>query len=122
MKFFVVDDDPNILKVMGVLLEAHEHQVTLCHSGTAAVLDIATEEPDCIITDYQMIGLNGFDLMEELNQNQKKPDHKFIMVTAKDTDKIRIKAQELGAIGFITKPLDANTFAATVEKFIKLSQ
>jgi len=116
MKIFVVDDDPSMLNLMGMLLEARGHEVILNHKGSSASVDIYDEMPDCLITDLIMPGLNGIELTRELRDDPDTASMKIIMVTSDTKEISRIKAVEAGVDAYIVKPLDPGTFAQTVEK------
>ena len=118
-KFVLVDDDPQILKLMGELLEMRGHEVVLFHAGTTAVIDIPDENPDCVITDLMMVGLNGLDLARELREVPKLSRIKIVMVTSQSDSETRSQAEEVGVDAFIAKPIDPAAFANQIEVFLR---
>jgi len=115
LKFLIVDDDSVLLKFMGKLLELRGHQVALSHAGTSAILDITEEYPDCLITDLMMAGMDGLELVREIRNSPDLQAMKIIMVTANKDESVKASAIEAGVDTYITKPLDAKTFANQIE-------
>jgi len=116
LKFLVVDDDRQLLKLMGRLLEARGHEVVLSHAGVNAVIEVPEEHPDCVVTDWVMLGLNGLDLIKELRAGDGCDGIKMIMVTSRLDAESEAEARAAGADGYIRKPIDPANFAETVEK------
>lgn len=115
MKFVIVDDDVDILRLMGRLLEIRGHDVVLFHAGTSAVIDIPMENPDCVITDFKMVGLDGLDLIRNLRMDANLQNLKIVMVSGEADDETKALAKGAGANGFIGKPIDPKAFADQVE-------
>jgi len=114
-KFVIVDDDKAILRLMATLLEQRGHRTVLFHAGTAAVIEIPNEKPDCVITDLTMVGVDGLELVRDLRATPAMGDVKIVMVTSKADAASQAEAEDAGIDGFIGKPFDANTFAMRVE-------
>ena len=108
--FFLVDDDIVFLNLMSRILESRGHKVLLAHSGTSAVIDIPTENLDCVITDYMMVGMDGLELVRDLRETPALQDVKIIMVSGQSDDAVITEATESGVDGFINKPINPATF------------
>ena len=87
--FFLVDDDIAFLNLMGRILESRGHKVLMAHSGTSAIIDIPSEKLDCVITDYQMVGMDGIELVRDLRESSAMQNVKIIMVSG-ETDNAAI--------------------------------
>ncbi|AOE49047.1 response regulator [Kangiella sediminilitoris] len=102
----VVDDDSSIRWVLARALNNAQFKVLACDSGQQALSLIEEESPDLVITDIQMSGMTGLELLEAINQQW--PHIPVIMITAyADTD-LGSKTHELGAFDYLPKPFDIN--------------
>jgi phosphoribosyl 1,2-cyclic phosphodiesterase len=105
MRFYLVDDDPDILALVRVVLEQDGHSVESSGSGAQALKEIPVLRPDCVITDVMMPEMDGFELTRELRRRPDLAAMKIIVLSAKTYDFDRRRARELGADGFIAKPI-----------------
>jgi len=119
LNFFVVDDDPDIATFIVELLQEAGHQATFTTDSTSAVDKIAAEKPDCVLFDLMMPGLDGMELCAQIHERPELNQTKLIIVSSKAYHYDRKRAFESGIDGYITKPLRAKTFAATVERIIE---
>jgi CheY-like chemotaxis protein len=105
-RILLVDDEPDNLELLGIIL-AHEGFVTQsAGSGVEALASVAMARPDLILLDVMMPGMDGFEVVSALKGNPLTRGIPVIMVTALDTRNARKLARNVGAEGFITKPLD----------------
>jgi phosphoribosyl 1,2-cyclic phosphodiesterase/CheY-like chemotaxis protein len=114
MKFFLVDDDPDTLALVSRLLSEAGHEVVVRSSSTDAMRDIPEMLPDCVITDVMMPGMDGFELTRELRAKPELKATKIIIVSSKSYDFDRRRAREMGADGYITKPINRDTFLQSI--------
>jgi phosphoribosyl 1,2-cyclic phosphodiesterase len=105
MRFYLVDDDPDILALVRAVLEQDGHSVESSGSGAQALKEIPVLRPDCVITDVMMPEMDGFELTRELRRRPDLAAMKIIVLSAKTYDFDRRRARELGADGFIAKPI-----------------
>ncbi len=117
IKTILVDDEPLARKGLSVRLKKFE-QVNLlaeCKNGLEAIDAIKEHEPDLLFLDIQMPGLNGFELLQELEKlDQKLP--MVVFVTA--FDQYALKAFEVHALDYLLKPLDEERLSETMEKVL----
>ena len=106
MKFLIVDADPHSLQQMKAVLEEAGHSVTHYESSVVALREIQLKQPDCVITDIIMPGMDGFELCWELRRRPNLAALKIIICTSKSYDFDRRRAKELGANGYIIKPIE----------------
>ncbi len=118
MKFLIVDDDPDTLALVSRLLTEAGHVVTVRASSSGAMRDIAELRPDCMITDLMMPVMDGFELMRQLRAKPEYAALKIMILSAKSYDFDRRRAKELGADGYITKPINRETFLQSVNEII----
>jgi len=110
MKFFIVDDDPDTLALVSRLLTDAGHEVVVRATSTGAVRDIPDARPDCVITDVMMPVMDGFELTRELRSRPELAAMKIVILSAKSYDFDRRRAKEMGADGYLTKPIKRETF------------
>ncbi len=118
MKFYLVDDDPDILTLLRRLLEKAGHTVVSNESSQQALKEIPAERPDCVITDLMMPEMDGFELCRELRRRPDLQSMKIIVLSAKSYDFDRRRARELGADGYIVKPIATDTLLASIDEFV----
>ncbi len=118
MKFYIVDDDPDILMILRRLLEKAGHAVTSSESSIQALKEIPGVRPDCVLTDLMMPEMDGFELCRELRRRPELAAMKIIVLSAKSYDFDRRRARELGADGYIVKPIVAETLLSSIDEFV----
>ncbi|MDP7593806.1 MAG: LytTR family DNA-binding domain-containing protein [Litorilituus sp.] len=114
-KTLIVDDEPLARKGLVIRLQAYDdiNIVAQCSNGREAIEAIRADEIDLIFLDIQMPGLNGFQVIEEIN-NQGLNLPSVVFVTA--YDQYAIKAFEVHALDYIMKPGDEQRLAQTIDK------
>jgi len=117
-KFVVVDDDITFLKLMTRLLEASGNDVVMYHAGTTAVIDIPEEQPDCVITDLEMVGMNGIQLVRELRTEPALAETRIVMITGSADEEDEQAARAAGIDGFIRKPVEPAKIVSQVMAMI----
>jgi phosphoribosyl 1,2-cyclic phosphodiesterase len=118
MKFFIVDDDSDTLALVSRLLTDAGHEVIVRSSSTGAARDIPDARPDCVITDLMMPGMDGFELTRELRKRSELESMKIVILSAKSYDFDRRRAKEMGADGYLTKPINRDTFLASISEMV----
>jgi len=118
MNFYLVDDDADILTVLGRVLEAAGHKVEASTSSVHALKHIPVSRPDCVITDIMMPEMDGFELTRELRRRPELAEMKIIVLSAKAYDFDRRRARELGADGFVSKPFQRDTLLESILEIV----
>ena len=118
MKFFVVDDDPDALALVECLLVTAGHEVVTCNSSVDALRNIPSRAPDCVITDLMMPGMDGFELTRGLRRRKELARTKILILSAKSYDFDRRRAKEMGADGYLTKPINRETFLKSINEIV----
>ncbi len=110
----VVDDDPSILDMTEDLLTEAGFEVTKCGSGEEA-LELAEERDwDVVLSDLQMPGIDGLDLLAEMRE--RRPHTPIILMTAFGTIQVAVSAMRAGALDFVTKPFQAEELLVSLER------
>src|SRR3712207_7658110 len=100
----IVDDEPNIRRMVGALLGAEGYDVRDAATGAAAVERVAESEPDAILLDLMMPGeLDGMTTLAKLRE--AAPDTPVVMMSGRAGLSDAVRATKLGAFNFLEKPL-----------------
>ncbi len=118
LHFYVVDDDILILRLVRTLLEDAGHRVSCAESSDDAVVDIKIQQPDCVLTDIMMPGIDGFELCKRLRNSPELETTKIIIMSVKSYQFDRQRARHLGADGYILKPIDPSTFLHEIRQIL----
>ncbi|MFA6034141.1 MAG: response regulator [Myxococcota bacterium] len=116
-RVLVVDDEDDSLEIMRSLLKGTGCRVTTAHTGAEALRALETEKFDFLIADMVMTGLNGIELLREVRRRGNNT--RFIMVTAYGEMESYIEVMNLGAVEYLSKPVNQNNLAQVMDKAIK---
>src|SRR5207248_1507292 len=115
----LVDDDPDILKLISLRLTAAGHSVKGADSGEKALAVLAASRPELVITDLKMGGMDGLTLFDEIRK--QAPTLPVIILTAHGTIPEAVAATRRGVFGFQSKPFDGKHLLDQVEQALRLS-
>jgi len=119
----IVDDIQANIVALKKTLELHNIEVDTAQSGEEALKKILKTNYSLIIMDVQMPGLDGFEVVNILSENQKTKDIPVIFLSAINVEKkYFIKGFETGAVDYITKPVDTDLLILKVKTFLKIYQ
>ena len=118
-RILVVDDDPGLLRLLTIRLRAENYEVEAVESGAQALAAASRFRPDLVVTDLRMDEMDGIGLLKEL-QN-RYPGLKVIILTAHGTIPDAVQATQMGAFGFLTKPVDKQELLDQVQKALRIS-
>lgn len=104
-RVLIVDDQPHVIRVLKLNLEAEGYRVDSAANGEEALLKIAANEPDVMITDIQMPGMNGQQLCLSIQENM--PQRKFLILVMTSTTERdqRDWVKNMTHLEFLEKPL-----------------
>jgi two-component system alkaline phosphatase synthesis response regulator PhoP len=112
----VVDDEPEIVKLVRAYLEAAGYRVVTAKDGRDALVVTRHEKPDLIILDLTMPEMDGLEFTRRLRQEKDTP---IIMLTARVEETDRIIGLELGADDYVTKPFSPREIVARVRAVLR---
>ena len=115
----LVDDDPDLLKLISLRLTSAGYRVRTADSGETALATIAVERPATVITDLRMPGIDGLQLFEAVHRQH--PALPVIILTAHGTIPDAVSATQRGVFGFLTKPFDSQDLLQKVAAALELS-
>ncbi|MCW8916577.1 MAG: response regulator [Magnetovibrio sp.] len=121
LTFFIVDDDPSIIKLVGAILGVAGHEVVSSQSSVEALEQIATTKPDVVIADIMLPEMDGFQLCKRVKSNPDLVDTRVVMLSAKAYDFDKTYASKMGADGYIVKPFNPDTLADDLMAIVSAS-
>ena len=113
-RILVVDDSPTETHQFVNALARHGHQVLTAASGSDGIDLAGVEQPDIILMDVVMPGINGFQATRQLTRNDNTSHIPVIIVSSKSQDADRVWGERQGACGYLTKPVDDRVLIDTV--------
>jgi len=117
-RILIVDDEPNVLKVIQVLLIQDGNEVSIAASGEEALEILARQSFDLMVSDLRLgQGIDGLELLHEAKE--KEPHMPSVMITAYGTIEVAVQAMKEGAFDFIRKPFRMEEFLDTVHNALR---
>ncbi|MBP2002409.1 two-component system KDP operon response regulator KdpE [Paenibacillus shirakamiensis] len=110
-RILVVDDEPQIRKLLKVNLQAHQFEMIEAVSGEEAIYQISREHPDLVLLDLGLPDQSGMDVLHLVREWSSIP---IIVLTAKERDADKIAALEGGADDYVTKPFSMGELVARI--------
>lgn len=111
-RLLLVDDDPGLLKLLGLRLTSAGYLVTTAPSGNDALRILAKEQIDLVISDLRMDEMDGMQLFGEIQKLQ--PGLPVIILTAHGSIPDAVAATQQGVFGFLTKPVDKDALYSAI--------
>jgi two-component system nitrogen regulation response regulator NtrX len=114
----IVDDEPNIRRMLGALLRAEGFRTREAGSGRGALAEVMAEEPDAVLMDLYMADETGLDALPKLRE--AAPELPVVMMSGKASLSDAVRATKLGAFHFIEKPLTPEAVLLTLRSALEL--
>jgi PleD family two-component response regulator len=115
----VVDDTPDNLHLLSGIFK-DEFRVKIAHNGPKALTICQSDNPpDLVLLDIMMPGMDGFEVAQKLREHPVSEHIPVIFVTAMTDDSARMKGMELGAVDFVTKPVEPESLRVKVKNFMR---
>ena len=115
----VVEDAPDLARVVRKELEACGFEVTLCADGPTALAEFARRAPDCVLLDWMLPGLDGLEVLRRIRQTSAVP---VLMLTARGDEIDRVVGLEVGADDYLTKPFGLRELVARVRALLRRAE
>ncbi len=115
----LVDDDPDLLKLISLRLVSAGYRVRTADSGETALAALTIARPGIVVTDLRMPGIDGMQLFEAIHRQH--PSLPVIILTAHGTIPDAVAATQQGVFGFLTKPFDSQDLLAKVAAALKVA-
>jgi DNA-binding response OmpR family regulator len=117
-KIVIADDEPNILISLEFLMQREGHEVHLARDGQEALDLLRRERPQLLLLDVMMPRKTGFEVCQEVRQDEALKDTLILMLTAKGRETDVVKGLALGANGYMTKPFSTRELADKVRALL----
>ncbi len=118
-KVLVIDDEPPIRLLCRVNLEAEGMQVIEAENGPAGLQKAQEEDPDVVLLDVMMPGLDGWHVAQELLENEQTSEIPIIFLTARAEFRDRAKGLDIGGVDYVTKPFNPLELAPLVRQLLE---
>ncbi|MBD2180932.1 response regulator [Planktothrix sp. FACHB-1355] len=116
----VVDDISQNLQVIGEMLEDLGYETTFATSGKQALERVQTAQPDLILLDLMMPGMNGLEVCSKLKANPALAELPIVFLTASNEEDHLLQAFDMGAVDYVTKPFKKPELLARVRTHLEL--
>lgn len=116
-EILVVDDDPDCLRALSDLLTADGYRVVLASGGREALRRINSESPDCVVLDYAMPEVTGFEVLHQLRESGNHTP--VVMLSAKSDSYDKVTGYSSGADVYVGKEEDPGVLRAVVRRLIR---
>jgi excisionase family DNA binding protein len=118
-KILIVDDDPQIPKVVSRILAPYQHEMAVAHNGFEAGLKVKEFEPDLIILDLFMPMVDGFEVCKSIKKNPDMDHIRVLILTGHDTPETRKQVMEVGADAMMAKPIEKDVLLEHVNMLLQ---
>lgn len=116
----IVDDNPTNIKILYDLLKEYGFRILVAKDGQSAIEKLEVANPDLVLLDIMMPGIDGFTTCQIIKSNPKYQDLPIIFMTALSENENKVKGLLLGAVDYITKPFQPDELLARVNLHLKL--
>ena len=121
-KIMIVDDSPTDLAFIGGIVNKSGYEVILVSSGDAAIRRAKLEQPNLIVMDLMMPGINGFEATRMLSREETTKHIPIIICTKRNQESDRIWGLRQGARDFVNKPISKSDLLEKIRALLALDQ
>ena len=118
----VVDDEPDVLRMLQVVLGRHGYEVLGAPSGMEGLVLAASESPDLVLLDIMMEGMDGWEVLKLLKLDERTRDIPVIILSARAEARDKIRGLQEGAVDYITKPFSVQGVVESIDIILNRSQ
>ena len=125
-RILIVDDDPDIVLALENRVTWMGHEPLTAANGKEALRLIQSEQPDLVLLDIQLPVFSGLEILQQMHDSMQKPPDAagpslppIVMLTAFGTIELAVKAMQLGAVDFITKPFTGDHITVVINKALE---
>lgn len=115
-KILIVDDEPKIIRFISANLKSLGHETAACSNGPEALESIDSFDPDLLLLDIMMPGMDGFEVLRRLRSFSNVP---VIILTARSDSSDKVQGLNLGADDYLTKPFSLDELFARVNAVLR---
>ncbi|MDN6626873.1 MAG: response regulator transcription factor [Pisciglobus halotolerans] len=118
MKILVVDDDKEIVDLLGIYIQNEGYELEKAYNGKDAVTKVNTQDIDLVVLDVMMPQMDGIETIKEIRKDSQLP---ILMLSAKTTDVDKIKGLVTGADDYVVKPFNPLEVMARIKSLLRRS-
>ena len=118
LKILVADDEIYMVRLLEMTLKKGGYEVVTCRDGAEALAISATANPQLIVMDVMMPGLDGLSAIRQLKQNEATRSIPVVVLSSKGHALTRVEAEAAGAALFLAKPFSPNQLLSEVKKIL----
>lgn len=112
----IVEDEESIIHILSTVLSVNDYRVLVAHNGEQALMMACSHRPDLVLLDLGLPGMDGIEVLRQLRQRLGMP---VIIVSARDTEKEKVEALDMGADDYITKPFGTSELLARIRNALR---
>jgi len=117
-RILVVDDNPQIARLVEFRLAREGHEVVVVHSGAEAIASAAARRPDLVVLDIMMPGMDGYEVLRTFRDRRDLAFVPVILLSGLGEEHHVVQGLKSGAQDYMTKPFSPSELAARVEKLL----
>lgn len=117
-KILVADDEAYMVRLLEMTLRKGGYEVVTCRDGAEALAVSATAQPQLIVMDVMMPGLDGLSAIRQLKQNEGTRHIPVVVLSARGHALTKVEAEAAGAAVFLSKPFSPNQLLGEVKKIL----
>ncbi len=121
-KILLVDDEPHVLKVLKHFLDKNGYAVTMVNNGLQALDEIASSQPDVVITDVQMPKMTGQELCEKVIEQYPGNGPHMIVMTSRTDQGLREWVKDKPNLEFLEKPLSPRMLVSRLREYFESTE
>jgi putative two-component system response regulator len=115
-RILIVDDEKSNAGILSLVVSQLGHEPIEAYSGQQAIDTFSDHEPDLILLDYMMPGINGLMTLHEIRQLPGGESVAALLITASQLRAVEEEARSIGVVGFLRKPINLNALKAMIEE------
>lgn len=117
-RILVIEDNSANMQLIRYLLEYSGYEVLEARDGAQGVAMALSERPDLVVCDIQLPFLDGYEVLRVIRGDSRAAGLKVVAVTAFSMPNDRVKVERAGFDGYFTKPIDPETFVASIDALL----
>jgi two-component system KDP operon response regulator KdpE len=118
-RILVIDDEPQIRRLLRVALEAADYRIFEADNGPDGLIEAASRQPEVIVLDLGLPGMDGMEVLRRLREWSTTP---VLILSVQDGGDDKVRALDLGADDYVTKPFDTSELLARLRVLLRRTQ